>query len=385
MQAMLTADGCLARRRRLWNALDPKPDLILVADPQHVTYLSNYFASPFVFRSTNAGAVLVLTPDGRAILVCDSMVQVFADEAHVDEVVAPVWYNGKSSAPHREALLLETARRTVERLPGRRMGIELACVPAGLAQVHETSRGAIEYLPVDAILHGMKREKDPDEIEVLRQSMAAGEAGFAAALAQVRPGMTEMDVFHLVQRASCDALGYQVGIYGDFVSGPRCEKVGGPPSPRVIEKGDLFLLDYSVIVRGYRGDFANTFVVGSGPTGEQRRLFEACHEAMAVGESKLRAGANCAQVDHAVRDVFAARHLLDNFGSHVGHGLGLGHPDPPYLVPQSTDSLVAGDVVTLEPGQYIAGVAGMRIERNYLVTESGFDLMTHHEIRLEQA
>ena len=89
-----------------------------------------------------------------------------------------------------------------------------------------------------------------------------------ALMAGFRPGMTELDAYLMVQNAAISELGEQVVVYGDFASGPRCETDrGGPPTSRKIERGDLFLLDYSVIVCGYRGDFTNTFAVGADPNG----------------------------------------------------------------------------------------------------------------------
>jgi Xaa-Pro aminopeptidase len=192
-----------------------------------------------------------------------------------------------------------------------------------------------------------------------------------------------MEVFRLVQRAAQEDLGEQALVYGDFASGPRCEGGGGPPTHRTIVRHDLLLLDFSVVLWGYRGDLASTFVVGGRPHDGQRRLFDACVAALAAGEAMLRAGTPARAVDAAVRARFASRGLADTFPTHSGHGVGLGHPEPPYLVPESDDTLLAGDVVTLEPGQYVPGVGGMRFERNYLITADGFETLAHHELSLE--
>lgn len=382
---MLTASGCQSRRARLFESLDDSVEWAVVADPQHVMYFANYFQNPFVFRSTNAGAVLLMSRAGESILVADNLVGVFAEAAHVNRVHAPVWYAGKESAPHREARLLEQTLAMLDECPGRSFGIEFSSVPAGVLLGLRQARGEnVSFVNVDPSIHAMKRGKDEDEMVLMRRSIAAGEAGFAAALANVRAGMTEREVFYLVERTAMEAAGEQVIVYGDFVSGPRCEQVGGPPTGRVIEKGDLFLLDFSVVVSGYRGDFANTFVVDGAPTDTHRRLHEACLEAMQAGEEQLRAGVPCVEVDRVVRNSLAAKHLAENFPGHAGHGLGLGHPDPPYIVPGSTDTLLAGDVVTLEPGQYIKGVAGMRMERNYRITETGYEKLTNHALTLSQ-
>ena len=379
---MLSAAGCLARRKRLWDRLADKPDWIVIADPQHQMYLANYFQSPFVFRTVNAGALLILGRDGSSTLVADSMLKSFTEKARVDEVVAPVWYDGKKTAPHREALLIQTTLEHLKKCPGSHFGVESSSMPSGIIAGLKAERGTLRLTSVDAVLHESKRQKDPDELELIRRSMRAIDAGHAAGLREIKPGMTELTAYLVVQHAAMLSAGEQAIVYGDFASGERCLS-GGPPTNRVIEKGDLVLLDFSVVIHGYRGDFANTFVCGAKPTDEQRRLYDACIDAISAGEAMVKSGRACREVDRAVRDSFAAKHLAENFTSHSGHGLGLGHPDPPYLVPESSDVLIAGDVIAIEPGQYIKGKAGMRYERNYLVTDGGYETLSSHELRID--
>jgi Xaa-Pro aminopeptidase len=381
---MLTAFGCAARRKRLWEALPGPCDFLIVGDPSHLVYFAGYAPSPFVFRTVESGALLLLEP-GSATLIADDMLQPFLDRACVDQVVAPVWYDGNRAAPHRRIRLVESLLDQIAKRSGNRIGIELASVPAGVLEGLRSARPAVEVLDISPIIRPLRRSKDADEIEVLLRSMRAGEAGLAAALAQVLPGMTELDAYLVVQNAAMRSLGEQSIVYGDFASGPRCEiERGGPPTSRTIERADLLLLDFSVVVDGYRGDFTNTFVVGADPTPRQRELFDACLAALRAGEATLRAGALARNVDGAVRGYFESLGLGHAFPSHSGHGLGLGHPEPPYFVPESDEILQAGDVVALEPGLYIEGVGGMRYERNYLVTTDGFETLSKHELRIEQ-
>jgi Xaa-Pro aminopeptidase len=312
------------------------------------------------------------------------MLRAFVDKAFVDDAVTPAWYNGKDSAPHREGLLVRSALERLRQCGGDHFGYEASNVPSGIIEGLRNERPNLRLTPVDPIIHGLKRSKDPDEIELIRRSVHAGEAGHAAGLQQIKPGMTELEAYLVVQQAAMRQAGETALVYGDFVSGPRCEQVGGPPTDRVINKGDLVLLDFSVVIGGYRGDFANTFVCGAKPSGDQTRLYIACLDAMAEGERAIKAGRPARDIDQAVRNSFDAKHLRDSFTTHSGHGIGLGHPDPPYLVPESTDTLVAGDVITIEPGQYIPGVAGMRFERNYLVTEAGFEVLSKHALQIDQ-
>src|SRR5207247_5175538 len=107
----------------------------------------------------------------------------------------------------------------------------------------------------------MRRQKDPDEIEQLRTCMRATEAGHAWARANVKPGMTELDVYSGVSAACVRAAGMPVIVYGDFAVSPGPEKRGGAPTERVLAAGDMLILDYSVVIQGYRSDFTNTLVV----------------------------------------------------------------------------------------------------------------------------
>ncbi|MHB1560929.1 MAG: M24 family metallopeptidase [Isosphaeraceae bacterium] len=381
---MLTAKGSASRRERLWRALPSPCDALIVGDPSHLTYLAGYAPSPFVFRTVESGALLLLEP-GRSTLVADAMLGPYVEQAHVDERFAPTWYDGKHSAPYRRGKLIQSAIERLAMISGRRIGVETAAVPAGVVEALRAARPGLEIVDIGPTIRELRRAKDADEIEALRRSMQAGEAAHAAALAEMRPGMTEMDAYRLVLEAASRGIDEQVSIYGDFASGPRCAKdKGGPPTGRTIEKGDLLLLDFSVVVGGYRGDFTNTFAVGGPPTPRQRELYDACMGAIRAGESRLKAGTPGREVDAAVRAHFASLGLDKAFTSHSGHGLGLGHPEPPYFVPESTDTLVAGDVVALEPGLYIEGEGGMRFERNYLITPDGFEVLSNHELRIEQ-
>src|SRR5262249_6741036 len=160
---------------------------------------------------------------------------------------------------------------------------------------------------------------------------------------------------------------------GDFAVSPGPERRGGPPTDRVLEPGDMLILDFSVVLGGYRSDFTNTLVVGREPTPDQRRLGDLCCRALAAGAQELRAGGECRTVYAAVRGVFEKEGVAEHFPHHAGHGLGLTHPEAPYFVRGATDeTLLAGDVVTLEPGLYVPGVGGIRIEHNYLVTDQGY-------------
>src|SRR5438067_12751623 len=197
---MLTAEGCAARRERLWEALPEACDFVVVGDPAHLTYFAGYVPSPFVFRTVESGALLVLEP-GRATLVADDMLGPFLDRAFADERIAPVWYDGNRSAPYRRGQLVESALCRLARMPGRRVGVELSCVPSGLVEGLRAARPGLEIIDIGPLIGPLRRSKHPDEVDTLRRSMRAGEAAQAAALAEIHPGMTELEAFLIVQWA----------------------------------------------------------------------------------------------------------------------------------------------------------------------------------------
>ena len=367
---MLSAEGCQRRRERMWQQVDPKPegDYLLLADPIHLMYLANFWIDPFSL-GTDFGAFLLLRKDGHATLIHDKRSPKSVEQAHADGQHVMNWYDGQSPGKGpRQLALLEAA-------------LSLVPTPKGPLRVHDRA-GDPSCLAVVSTLAAMRRQKDSDEVDLLRRCMRATEAGHAWARNHIQPGMTELDVYRGVNSACIQAAGQAVIVYGDFAVSQGPERRGGPPTSQVLQAGDMFILDYSVVIGGYRSDFTNTLVVGLEPTADQRRLYDLCMRAMAAGEKELRAGAACRDVYQAVRDAFDREGMAEHFPHHAGHGIGLTHPEAPFFVREANETLLAGDVVTLEPGLYVRGIGGIRIEHNYLVTEQGYERLSNHEIAL---
>lgn len=363
---MLTAEGCKQRRQRFLQALGPMPDTdyLLLTDPIHLMYLANFYVDPFSLGGGCRG-YLLLRRDGYTKLIHENRLPDSVNQAHVDERRIVPWYDAQAPAHGpRQLAPLEAVNPTG---PGLR--------------IHD--RVGDPFAPtVIRTLADLRRQKDPDEIALLRRCMHATDAGHAWGRGNIKPGMTELDVYRGVNGACIAAAGQAVIVYGDFAVSPGPERKGGPPTNRILESGDMFILDYSVVIGGYRSDFTNTLVVGKQPTADQQRLCDLCNAAMAAGEKELRAGAACLDVYNAVREAFDKAGVAEHFPHHAGHGLGLTHPEAPYLVRHANESLVAGDVITLEPGLYIDGIGGIRIEHNYLITGHAYERLSNHVIAL---
>ena len=390
---MLTLEGCLARRKRLWDSLPADVEWVLVADPRHVQYLANFWVQPLSFSGGERGW-LCLERNGRTTLLGDNFaLRAGVHKAYVEREIVEKWYDHKHAVINRDHALLNALRQLQPELEGRRGLIEAEALPVAAGDVlalppesrnasQEAADGPI-FTDLGTALRVVRRRKEPDEIALLQQCMRGGEAGMARAKEVIRPGVTELELYRAVADASIAGAGRPGLVYGDFrATNATKPKAGGLPTDYTLQAGDLYILDFSVVLDGYRGDFTNTFAVGA-ISPALREMHALCVAGMRGGEAVLKAGVAASAVHAAVFQPFAAAGRPELFTHHAGHGLGLAHPEPPILVPESTDVLQAGDVITLEPGAYAEGIGGMRIEHNYLITESGYERMTQHVIALD--
>jgi Xaa-Pro aminopeptidase len=388
---MLTREGCQERRQRLWSQLPADTQWVLVADPRHVYYLSGFLVQPLSFSVGERGWLL-LERNGPATLLADNFTRRSAvAPPHVDAEELETWYDHRHSVINRDHALLAALKRVAGRLLDRPGIIEEEALPlhasgylpdaVGEFSCGEADEGA-QWHTLGGVLRRLRRNKHADEVATLERAMRACAAGHAAALATVAPGITEFEVYQAIHAAVLAEARHPIQIYGDFRSTNRATpKRGGAPTDQVLAEGDLLLLDYSVIVDGYRSDFTNTVSAGP-PSPEVQRMFDACHEALQAGAAALRPGVRAVDIYETVAAPLRQSGWGDTFTHHAGHGLGLAHPEPPILVAESTDVLEAGDVVTLEPGLYVPGVGGIRLEHNYLLTETGARCLSPHELRL---
>lgn len=388
---MLTAEGCVERRKNLWLRLPQSVEWVLIGDARHVQYFSGFRINPSSF-SADQRCLLLLQRGGHATLLADNFVRRTAvtDPVVDNEIIVP-WYTHKKSVTNRDHALL-TALEECRHLWATTNGlIEAEGVTQAVAAVVAES---VLPLPVSGpdqslaslgtLIRVLRRRKLPDEIGLLTRCMSACDAGHAAAFKAAKQGATELEAYIAIQRAAQLAAGCACPVYGDFrATNAEAHKAGGLPTEYVLRDGDLFIADFSVIIHGYRSDFTNTIAVGE-PTDQQVRQFEACRDALLAAESVLNSGVRASEVYEAASAVLLERGY-PALAHHCGHGLGMEHPEPPILVPESDDVLLDGDVVTIEPGLYVEGVGGMRFEHNYAVTVSGAERLSNHHIGLTES
>jgi Xaa-Pro aminopeptidase len=258
-----------------------------------------------------------------------------------------------------------------------RIGIEVESCPSILV---ELLRGALPNAGLEGcrqVMEAVRAVKTPGEIERLRRTAAAADAGQEALAAEAwrAVGLTELDLWGRVSARVGEAVGAvcPVPLIGELVTGPRTGVVrypGGPRARRVVA-GDTCIMDISVRVDGYWSDCCNTLVLGHEPTAEQRRYFDAARDGFDAALAALRPGARCRDVLAAAGAAIRAHGLPEP--AYLGHQIGAAVNEKPRLVPVESAVVEPGMVFCLEPGAYAGpdGTTGARLERMVLVTESG--------------
>jgi len=378
---MLTKVGCQERIEMLLERLADGCQAIVLADPRHIGYFTGYFRDPTTLN-VYGQSYLVIQPDGSTTLIVDNWQEAVGNSAHADSVEVFSWYDEEAPANERRRLATRELIRFMKQniLTAGTIGVERQALSVGAADRLEEVYPNVDLRNLWNDLVDMRLRKLPDELECIRGSLRALEASYAAVRRELQPGMTELDAYSIAGKAAMRVLGEPSVSAGDLISGQERTVVGvGPPTSRVIQKGDLLIMDYGLGVGGYRADLCNTFLVGGQPTDEQQERFKVLESALAVAEDHLRAGVRAQEIYNVVIEVIIAAGLERGIWGHIGHGLGLDHPEAPFIVKETEEVLQAGNVIAVEPGIYLEGWGGMRIEDNYVITETGYDRLSNHE------
>jgi Xaa-Pro aminopeptidase len=236
----------------------------------------------------------------------------------------------------------------------------------------------VELVDVGPALRAARAVKDPDEIDAIRAAIRLADAGQAAAREAFASGRNELDVFHAAFAAIETEAGSRIPFLADVVTGPRTAEVGGPPSDRTIENGDLLLVDLVPRRAGYWGDSCATIALGEAPE-DVAKAHRAATDALKRGIELLRPGVTAGEVDEVVRSAITA--AGGSYPHHSGHGLGTAFHESPRIIPGNDLVLEPGMVVALEPGVYTE-TWGLRTEHVALVTDGEPELLSRHDLSL---
>jgi Xaa-Pro aminopeptidase len=344
-------------------------DALIVTHPPNLRYLCGFDGSLGGLLVTPTEWSLVV--DGRYITTARDRaaaspglgdLRVELASRSIEEGMAAEWSRAKPAA-----VGVESAVMTLDRFARLQ-----ALIPA-------------RFVTTDRVVEAARLIKDEGEIEVMRQAARMLSGAAIGALAAVRPGRSEievaLDVEVEMRRAGFSRTAFETIV----ASGPHSALPHARPGGRLLSPGDGVVLDFGGVYDGYCVDLTRT--VQLEPASDSfRRIFDAVREAHAAAIAAIRPGVAASVVDAAARDALAARGLAEAFVHGTGHGLGLEvHEEPRVSRPGTArdEILRPGMIFTVEPGVYLPGVGGVRIEDDVLVTASGCEVLTAVPIHLE--
>jgi Xaa-Pro dipeptidase len=273
-----------------------------------------------------------------------------------------------------EAVFLEAGRALG--LQGKRIGVEPQhmrilefCKVAAIA-------GGMQCPDATDMVGDMRVCKDAHEVSAMRKAVRVAQAALEATLPSIRVGMTEKEiaaelVVHLLRKGSQPEMPFAPIVSG----GPNSANPHASPTSRKIQPGDLLVVDWGAAVDGYISDLTRTFAVGQVDE-EYRRVHQVVLEANAAGRADARPGAPCARVDIAARAVIEKAGYGEYFTHRTGHGIGMEAHEDPYMRGDNQQPLEPGMAFTVEPGIYLPGRNGVRIEDNLVITAAGADCLS---------
>ncbi len=359
-----SASEIRARLSRLREGLkERKLDGLLVSSVPNVRYLSGFTGDSSTALVTRAGQYLLT--DFR-----------FEEEA---AITAPLF-----KCLVRKRGMMELVERTARRLRLKKLGVEEHVITAGELRALAGGLGRSRLAPTSGMVERLRAIKSPAEVATIRQAVAAAERGLVLARRSVRAGATEATVAAELRRQLVAGCGAQDQAFETIIAeGPRGSLPHARPTDRPIRRDSLVLVDWGARAGFYHSDLTRVLALGKAPK-LYRELVGLVRRAQLAAIEIIRPGVAIADVDRAARSVIERAGYGPRFGHSLGHGLGLEVHEGPRISSQAKGKVEAGMVFTVEPGIYLPGRFGIRIEDDVLVTATGVEVLSSlpHDERL---
>jgi Xaa-Pro aminopeptidase len=265
-------------------------------------------------------------------------------------------------------------------LDGRRLGVEYTAMRVLELRGIEQAAPSVQAIDATPMIAELRMVKDADELAAMRAAVRIVEEALRAAIAQIRAGMTERELAAVWER-EMRARGAEPSFTTIVASGPNSANPHHSNGDRAFQPGDLIIMDGGVWHDGYASDITRTVALGE-PAPEARKIYDLVLAANAAGRRYARPEATGEEIDGATRKVIADGGYGQYFIHRTGHGLGLEIHEPPYIVAGSQEPLAPGTTFTIEPGVYVEGLCGVRIEDNVVITAEGAESLTSFEREL---
>ena len=329
-----------------------------------VTSLTNiYYLSGF----TGSAGLLWIDAEKALLLV---------DGRYGDQAVEEVEKSGAQIEVEMVGAKQSERLKTISRMT-KSVGLEAQSVTwarmKSLEKVFESS----ELIFTEGLVEDLRQIKDKGEIALMKTAAEIADKALASIWPMLETGVSEKEV-----STALDEMMVKQGAEGTafetiIAAGPNSARPHARPGDRILSEGDLVVCDMGALYKSYRSDMTRSTRIGGTGTGRQAEMLEVVLEAQKAGLEKVKEGVPNADVDSACREVLKEAGLAEAFTHGTGHGVGLDIHEAPTLSGLATDTLRAGQVVTVEPGVYLPDVGGVRWEDTVIVTEQGCEFLTH--------
>lgn len=351
---MTSAEARVAALREQF--ADAGIDALLVTTPANVRYLSNFSS-----------------PDDGMVLVSKDAVRLISDGRYTAQAAEESWLEV-------DILSTETRRdwqRYVSKLTSGTLGIEAAAMTVAEYQTFKEKTDT-EPTPTRELVENLRLYKSPEEIAILREAAKLTDDAFTHILEFIRPGIKEVEVALELERFM-RAHGAEDKSFDIIVaSGTRSAMPHGVATQKVINTGELVTLDFGAQIDGYHADMTRTVAVGN-LSDAHKKMYDTVLEAQVSALKAVAPHKDGKEVDAVARNIFEQAGIAHYFNHSLGHGVGLEIHEQPSLSPVRAFTLKPGMTATIEPGVYIPGDAGVRIEDLVVITEDGFELLSHSD------
>ena len=340
-------------------------DGFLVQGPENRRYLSGFPAD-----DPDWGALLI-TP-AAAVLLTDFRYQLWAQqEAPAYQIVV------------YQVNLEKALAGLLQELGVHRLGFEASHLTCrGYQRLTETvgAQGLqVEWLPLEGVVEDLRETKAPEELEAIRRALGLSETVLRQIFRELTPGKTERQVAWEIEKGLREGGAESLAFPPLVAAGENSARPHHQPGDRVIQAGEPIIIDMGARLHGYCADLTRTYVLG--PPDEQfRKIYSLVRRAQVKAEAELKAGLDSLEADALARQVIAAEGYGEAFGHSLGHGVGLAVHENPTMSPnpERRGVLKAGSVVTVEPGIYLAGWGGVRLEDMVLLKEGGAEVLNRY-------
>lgn len=346
-----------ALRRRL---VDEEVDAFLVTSEANQRYLTGFEG---VFDGSGAGLCLVTTASSR-----------FYTDFRYQEITTAAAQGTPWSVHIVQENLYVSACDELRTNGAEVLGIESSMPYGRFRFISEKFQGRV--VAFDQLVEELRQIKEPAEIDAIARAAALADRAFEHALGTIRSGLREVDVALELESFMRGGGSEGLGFDSIVASGPNSSKPHAGVTDRVIGTGEFLTMDFGARIGGYCSDMTRTVVVGAADQ-RQREVYAAVLDANMAALAAVKPGMPGEAIDAVARDLLTARGFGEEFGHGLGHGVGLHVHELPRVGRKSRDSVRAGSVITIEPGVYLPGFGGVRIEDLVVVEEGGCRLLTH--------